>query len=331
MKIAVDAMGGDNGSKPIIEAIKEFLKENKDVEIIAFGKEEELRELSSVCRVVNAPDIVPMEAGALEVLRMKNSSMCKAVSTMKEECFDAVISAGSTGGFLSAATLILKTIPGVKRSALVTAFPTKIKGKKVVVLDVGASNENSAEELVQFAYMGKAYNEALFGTKEPKTYLLSNGSEEHKGSPLVKEAHKMFLEDKFVGFQGNMEARDVLNGDCDVIVCDGFSGNVLLKGMEGIAKMMSGMIKANFKKNLWTKLGYLHVRKGFKDMSETMDYKSVGGAMLLGINGVVVKAHGNSDAYSFKNAMRVAHQMVEFNVINKIKESTNIFRQTRQF
>ena len=154
MRIAVDAMGGDNGSKPIVEAIKEFKKQNQDVEIVVFGKEEELFELSSIARVVNAPDIVPMEAGALEVLRMKNSSMCKAISTMKEENYDAVVSCGSTGGFLSAATLILKTIPGVKRSALVTAFPTKIKGKKVVVLDVGASNDNSAEELRQFAYMG---------------------------------------------------------------------------------------------------------------------------------------------------------------------------------
>ena len=321
MKIAVDAMGGDNGSKPIVEAIKEFLQENKDVEIVAFGKEEELQELSSICRIVNAPDIVPMEAGALEVLRMKNSSMCKSVSTMKEEGFDAVISAGSTGGFLSAASLILKTVPGVKRAALVTCFPTKIKGKKVVVLDVGANNENNAEELVQFAYMGKAYNQALFGTKEPKTYLISNGSEAHKGSPLTKEAHKLLLESNFEGFQGNMEARDVLNGDADIIVSDGFTGNVLLKGMEGIAKMMSGMIKNNFKKNLWTKLGYLHVHKGFKDMSETMDYKSTGGAMLLGINGVVVKAHGNSDAYSFKSALRVAKQMVDFQVVNKIKES----------
>lgn len=321
MKIAVDAMGGDNGSKPIIEAIKEFKKDYQDVEIVVFGKEEELFELSSIARIVNAPDVVPMEAGALEVLRMKNSSMCKAVSTMKEEGFDAVISAGSTGGFLSAATLILKTIPGVKRSALVTAFPTKIKGKKVVVLDVGASNENSAEELVQFAYMGKAYNEALFGTKEPKTYLLSNGSEEHKGSPLVKEAHKLLKENNFPGFMGNLEARDVLNGDADVLVADGFSGNILLKGMEGIAKMMSSMIKVNFKKNLWTKLGYLHVRKGFKNMSETMDYKSTGGAMLLGINGVVIKAHGNSDAYSFNSALKVAHLMVSANVVNKIKES----------
>ena len=240
---------------------------------------------------------------------------------MKEEGFDAIVSMGSTGGFLSAATLILKTIPGVKRSALVTAFPTKIKGKKVVVLDVGANNENSPEELVQFAYMGKAYNEALFNIKDPKTYLLSNGAEAHKGSPLVKEAHKLLLENNFPGVMGNMEARDVLNGDADVLVADGYSGNVLLKGMEGVAKMFGGMIKGAFKQNLWTKLGYLHVRKGFNNISETMDYKSTGGAMLLGINGVVVKAHGNSDAYSFKNALRVAHLMVTYDVVNKIKES----------
>ena len=321
MRIAVDAMGGDNGSKPIVEAIKEFKKGFPNDEVIVFGKKEELEELSSICRVVDAPDVVPMAAGALEVIRMKNSSMCKAINAMKEEGFDAIVSCGSTGGFLSAATIILKTIPGVKRSALVTAFPTKIKGKKVVVLDVGANNENSPEELVQFAYMGKAYNQALFKTENPKTYLLSNGTESHKGSPLVKQAHELLKNQNFEGFQGNMEARDVLSGEADILVADGFSGNVLLKGMEGMAKLMSSMIKDNFKKNLWTKLGYLHVRKGFKNMSETLDYKSVGGAMLLGINGVVVKAHGNSDAFSFKNAMRVAHQMVEFDVVNKIKES----------
>ena len=321
MKIAVDAMGGDNGSKPIIEAIKEFKKDHQDVEIVVFGKEEELFELSSIAKIVNAPDIVPMEAGALEVIRMKNSSMCKAISTMKEENFDAVVSCGSTGGFLSASTLILKMIPGVKRAALVTAFPTKIKGKKVVVLDVGANNENSAEELVQFAHMGKAYNQALFNTENPKTYLLSNGAESHKGSPIVKEANKLLTDMKFEGFVGNMEARDVLNGDADILVADGFSGNILLKGMEGVAKMFGSMIKSAFKKNLWTKLGYLHVKGGFDNISETMDYKSTGGAMLLGINGVVVKAHGNSDAYSFKNALRVAYQMVSYDVINKIKES----------
>ena len=321
MKIAVDAMGGDNGSKIVIEAIKNFKELYPNDEIIVFGKKEELEELSSICRVEDAPEVVPMEAGALEVIRMKNSSMCKAINTMKEESFDAVVSAGSTGGFLSAATLILKTIPGVKRAALVTAFPTKVKGKKVVILDVGASNDNSPEELVQFAYMGKAYNQALYKTEQPKTYLLSNGSEDHKGSPLVKETFKKLKENNFEGFAGNMEARDVLSGDADILVADGFSGNILLKGMEGIAKMMSSMIKANFKKNLWTKLGYLHVRKGFKNMSDTMDYKSVGGAMLVGVNGIVVKAHGNSDTYSFTSALKVAHQLVENNTVNKIKEA----------
>ena len=141
MRIAIDAMGGDNGSKVVIEAIKDFKKEYPNDEIIVFGKKEELEELSSICRIEDAPEVVPMEAGALEVIRMKNSSMCKAINTMKEEGFDAIVSAGSTGGFLSASTLILKMIPGVKRAALVTAFPTKIKGKKVVVLDVGASND----------------------------------------------------------------------------------------------------------------------------------------------------------------------------------------------
>ena len=321
MRIAVDAMGGDNGSKIVIEAIKEFKKNYPDDEIIVFGKKEELEELSSICRVVDAPDVVPMEAGALEVIRMKNSSMCKAINTMKEEGFDAVVSAGSTGGFLSAATLILKTIPGVKRAALVTAFPTKIKGKQVVILDVGASNDNSPEELLQFAYMGKAYNQAIYKVAQPKTYLLSNGSEDHKGSPLVKDTFKLLKEKQFEGFVGNIEARDVLNGDADIIVADGFSGNILLKGMEGVAKMFGSLIKGAFKKNLWTKLGYLHVRKVFKNISETFDYKSVGGAMLVGINGVVIKAHGNSDTYSFSSALKVAHNLVENDTVNKIKEA----------
>ena len=321
MKIAVDAMGGDNGSKVVIEAVKEFKEIYPNDEIIVFGKKEELEELSSICRIEDAPDVVPMEAGALEVMRMKNSSMCKAINTMKEEGFDAVVSAGSTGGFLSASTIILKNIPGVRRAALVTAFPTKIKGKQVVILDVGASNDNSPEELVQFAHMGKAYNQALYQTKDPKTYLLSNGTEDHKGSPLVKNTFKLLKESNFEGFVGNMEARDVLSGDADILVADGFSGNILLKGMEGIAKMFGSLIKSAFKKNLWTKLGYLHVRKGFNNISETFDYKSVGGAMLVGVNGVVIKAHGNSDVYSFTGALKVAHRMVENNVVNKIKEA----------
>ena len=319
-KIVVDAMGGDLGSSVIVEAIQKFLEDNHDVEITVVGKIEELSALKDKCRVIDARDIVPMEAGALEVMRLKNSSMMVAIKTMKDENLDAVVSCGSTGGFLSAATINLKMIPGVKRAALVAPFPTQIKGKNVVILDIGANNENSPEELVQFALMGKLYSQAVYGVEKPKVYLLSNGTEEGKGAPEVKGAYKLLTDNKFEGFMGNIEARTALNGDADVVVADGFTGNIFLKSSEGIAKMMSGMIKKAFKRNLWSKLGYLHVRKGMKEMTETMDYKSTGGAMLLGVNGNVVKAHGSSDARAFYHALRVAIKLSENDVVNKIKQ-----------
>ncbi len=320
LRLVVDTMGGDKGSSVIVEAIKEFLKENNDVEIIAVGRKEELTGLEGLCRIEDARDVIPMDAGAFEVMHAKNSSMMVALRLLKEEKLDGIISSGSTGGFLSASTLTLKMIPGAKRAALVTAFPTKIKGKKVVILDIGANNENSPEELVQFAVIGKLYSQVVYGVEEPAVYLLNNGTEEEKGAPEVKEAHRLLKESNFPGFKGNIEARNALNGEADVIVADGYTGNIFLKTSEGVAKMFGGFIKDMFKKNLWTKIGYLHVRGGMKKLKETMDYKSVGGAMLLGVNGVVVKAHGNSDAYSFKNALKVARQLAAANVVEKIKE-----------
>ncbi|MCR4912003.1 MAG: phosphate acyltransferase PlsX [Bacilli bacterium] len=318
LNIIVDTLGSDLGSAPVKEAIKNFLKLNDDVKITAVGNQDELKELEGLCEIVHAPDIVPMEAGPLEVMRMKNSSMFVANRLMKERQADAVVSAGSTGGFLSCATLLLKTAPNVKRAALVAPFPTKIKGKKVVILDIGASNENSAEELVQFAKMGTLYSKIIYNVKEPKVYLLSNGTEAGKGSPSGKEAYKLL--DGKEGFNGNIEARNALSGEADVIVCDGFTGNVFLKSSEGMAKMMAGMMKAAFKKNLWTMLGYLHVKKGINEMVETMDYKSTGGAMLLGINGVVVKAHGSSDAFAFQCALNVAKNLAANKINEKISE-----------
>ena len=320
IKIVVDAMGGDLGSSIVVEAINRFLQDNNDVEITVAGKKEELESLEGKCRIIDARDIVPMEAGALEVMRLKNSSMMMAIKTMKDENLDAVVSCGSTGGFLSAATINLKMIPGIKRAALIAPFPTKIKGKKVVILDVGASNENSAEELVQFALMGKLYSQCVYDVEEPKVYLLSNGAEEGKGSPESKEAFKILKENNFPGFSGNVEARWALNGDADVVVTDGFTGNVFLKSSEGIAKIMSDLIKNAFKKNLWSKLGYLHVKSGMKEMSETLDYKTTGGAMLLGVNGNVVKAHGSSDANAFYHALRIAKLLAKKDVVNQIKK-----------
>lgn len=322
MKIVVDAMGGDLGPSVIVEAVINFLNDHKDLEITVVGKKEELSALEGRCEIIDARDVVPMEAGALEVMRMKDSSMYKAVNLVKQGGYDAVVSCGSTGGFLSTATLVLKNVEGIHRAALISPFPTKIKGKQVVVLDIGASNENSSEELYQFGLMGKLYAENILGVKDPNVYLLSNGVEEGKGSPEGKGAYKLFKERNFPGFKGNIEARYVLNGEADVVVTDGYTGNIFLKGLEGIAKMMSGMIKDAFKRNLWSKLGYLHVYKGMKEMKETMDYKSTGGAMLLGINGVVVKAHGSSDAFSFYSALRVAYKLASSDIVNKIKEGT---------
>lgn len=322
-KFVIDAMGGDLGSKIVVEAIKNFLKEHTDVQIVAVGKKEELSDLENICEIIDARDVIPMEAGALESLRMKESSMIKALYHMKNEKCDAVISAGSTGAFLSASTVVLKMIPGVKRAALVAPFPSQIKGKKVVVLDIGANNENSAEELTTFALMGRLYAQNVYGIENPNTYLISNGTEEGKGAPEYKEAYKLLKENNFPGFMGNIEARSALSGKADVVVCDGFTGNIFLKGSEGIAKFMASMMKNAFKKNLWTKLGYLHVRKGINEIAETMDYKSTGGAMLLGVNGVVVKAHGNSDDYSFNAALNVAYKLVHNNVVTKIKEGFN--------
>ncbi len=320
IKIVVDAMGGDNGSSIVVEAAKKFLADYKDVELTLVGKKEELSSLENSCRIIDARDIVPMEAGALEVMRLKNSSMMVAIKTLKEEGLDAVVSCGSTGGFLSAATINLKMIPGVKRAALVAPFPTAIKGKNVVILDIGANNENSAEELAQFALMGKLYSQSVYGIEKPSVYLLSNGVEEGKGAPEVKEAYKLLKDSGFEGFKGNIEARYALSGDADVVVADGFTGNIFLKGNEGIAKLMSSLIKKAFKRNLWSKLGYLHVRKGMKEMSETLDYKKTGGAMLLGINGNVVKAHGSSDAESFYHALLVAKKLAEKDVVSQIKK-----------
>ena len=318
IRIAVDTLGGDNGSAPIVEGILDFLKDNKDVSITAVGKKEELTKLEGICEIVDAPDIVPMEAGPLEVMRLKNSSMYKTVMLAKEGKVDAVVSSGSTGGFLSSSTLLLKTIPGVNRAAYIAPFPTKIKGHYVVVLDIGASNENSPEELRQFAIMGSLYSKYVLGVEEPKIYLLSNGTEAKKGSPESKEAYKLLENNPL--FKGNIEARNALDGSADVIVTDGFTGNIFLKASEGMAKMMAGFFKDAFKKNLWTMLGYLHVRKGVKNISEIMDYKSTGGAMLLGVNGVIVKVHGNADAYSSMCAMRVAKKLVASDLVTKIKE-----------
>ncbi|MCQ2742627.1 MAG: phosphate acyltransferase PlsX [Bacilli bacterium] len=318
IRIAIDLMGGDLGSAATLEGVNRFKKEHDDVELILVGKKEELP--TDGYKVIEANDVLPMTAGALDAIRKKDSSMYKAISCVANKEADAVVSCGSTGAYLSASALILKKIPGVSRPALIAPFPTKIRGKKVVILDVGASNENSGEEIAQFAMMGNIYAKSVLEVETPKVYVLSNGTEEGKGSPEGKEAAKILSESKKLNFCGNIEAREALSGEADVIATDGFSGNVLLKGDEGIAKMMSGMIKQAFKRNIFSMLGYLLAKKGFKEMTKTMDYKNTGGAMLVGVNGVVVKAHGSSDGLAFYHAIDVAYKLAKSDLVKTIEE-----------
>lgn len=319
-KFVVDTMGSDFGSSIVVDAIKNFLLKHKNVSIVAVGKKNELASLESVCEIVDAQDVIPMDAGALETLRMKNSSMITGINYMKENNCDAIISAGSTGAFLAASTIILHTLPGVKRAALVTSFPTKIKNKKVVILDIGANNENSAEELASFALMGRLYSQCVNGIKNPKTYLINNGKEDGKGAPQYKKAFQILKENNFPGFMGNIEARYVTNGEADVIVTDGFTGNIFLKGSEGVARYILNTIQDVFKKNIFTKISYLSAKNSMNEITNAIDYRSTGGGMLLGVNGIVVKAHGDSDSKGFANALELAYKLATSKVVDKIKE-----------
>ncbi len=320
IKIAIDAMGGDNGASIVVEAVKKFLKDHDDVEFYVVGKKEELSDLGSAATIIDAKDVMGMEEGALDVLRKKESSMIKAIDLVSNNTCDGVVSCGGTGAFLTGATIKLKLIPGVLRAALVSPFPT-LDGKGVTMLDIGANNENKPEHLVQFAHMGAIYSKCAMGVKDPKVYLLSNGAEDKKGSPVGKEANHLLREEKDICFEGNIEARYVLTGQADVVVCEGYPGNVMLKTIEGTANLFNAKIKGAFKKNFFTKIGYLFAKPGFDDFKKDLDYKKYGGAMLAGINGIAVKAHGNSNSYSFYHAIRVCYNMIKNDMVNKIKEA----------
>lgn len=319
VKLVIDMMGGDNGSAATIGAVKKFLATHDDCEIIAVGDEKELEPIKDIVKIIPSQSVLPMECGVMQAMRQKDSSVYKAVSAVNEEKADAVISAGSTGAFLSLATLITKKIEGIERPALITPFPTKVYGKNVVLLDVGASSENSPEDLAQFAMMGEAYYKVVYGKEVPNIHLICNGTEEGKGNELSKKTYAILKEKE--NFKGYIEGRHVLNGDADVVVFDGFTGNVFLKTAEGVAKMMGGFMKTAFKSSLKSKIGYLFARKGFKPMLETMDYKKVGGAMLIGVNTVAVKAHGNSDPDSFAAAMSVCYNLAKNKIVDRIKEN----------
>jgi glycerol-3-phosphate acyltransferase PlsX len=239
-----------------------------------------------------------------------------AMNLLKESPQSVFITAGSTGATVAGATLIVRRMKGVKRPALAPIVPTK-KGK-MLILDVGANSECRASFLAQFALMGSIYMQKVEGVKNPRVGLVNNGSEEEKGNELTKAAYQL-IKKMPINFKGNAEARDLMSGDYDVVVCDGFTGNVILKFMEGLASALMFMLKGELKKTLRTKLGAALAMPAFKSFKDSMDYKEYGGALLLGINGGVLKAHGSSDATAISSTLRQAADFIEGDVVNIIK------------
>lgn len=326
MKIIIDAMGGDNAPTEILKGASAAVKEY-GIEIIAVGNSEKIAAAVAEhsinmdkIRVVNSTEVIEMCDDPTSAIRnKKNSSMVIALRMLVAGEGDAVVSAGSTGALLTGATLIVKRLQGVKRPAIGTYMPAT--QKPYLLLDAGANVECRPEMLDAFAIMGSAYMEKVIGRKNPSVGLVNNGSEETKGTPTYVETHQLLKRNKAINFVGNVEPKDVPKGAVDVLVCDGFTGNVILKLTEGLGKALMGEIKGVFTKNILTKIAFLLVKDGLKAFKKKLDPDEAGGAMFLGVSKPVIKAHGSSKEKAFKNAIRQAKECVDGKVIDAMREA----------
>ncbi len=332
MKILIDAFGGDNSPSEIIAGAILAVNEREDFTAVLVGKKQEIENelkkhvfASGRVEILNADEVISCEEEpTLAIRRKPESSISVAFKELKEnDEAKAFVSAGSTGAVLVGATLKLGRIDGVNRPALSPILPTFKGDKKALLLDCGANADCKAINLCQFALMGASYMEAL-GVKEPKVALLSNGTEDEKGNTLNHEAFPILKGMKTINFAGNIEARDILSGEYDVIVADGFSGNIALKSMEGSISGLLKTLKQNINSSAKNKLGGLLLKNTFTALKDKLDYTKHGGALFLGVKKPVIKAHGSSDRGSFKNAVLQAVDYAKFNISEKITERLSI-------
>lgn len=320
MKIAVDAMGGDNAPKEIIEGVYKALAEFSDLEIELYGHEEKMQPYLRVqdrLSVIHCEEIIESEDDPVRaVRRKKNASMVQMAQAVKDGRADACVSAGNTGALMAAGLFVVGRIEGVDRPALAPTLPT-IDGKGFVMLDMGANAEARPEHLVQYAVMGSIYAEKVRGIQNPTVGLLNIGTEEKKGNDLTKAAYPL-LKQAPINFIGNVESRDLLNGAADVVVTDGFTGNMVLKTIEGTAMNVFAMIKDVFMASTKTKIAALLVKDNLSGLKGMLDYSEYGGAGLFGLKAPVIKAHGSSNANALFNAIRQTRTMVEFDVTGTI-------------
>ena len=340
MKIILDAMGGDHAPEaPVLgalQAAKDFgtqiILVGRGEEILGVMKKNGYDTLPDGVEIANAEDVVDMHDDPATVLhKRKNSSMVVGLKLLSDGQGDAFVSAGSTGALLTGATLLVKRVKGIRRAAMGPTLPNKAGGK-TVLLDCGANAECTAEFLLQFGLVGSLYAKKTLGLENPRVGLLNIGTEDSKGTPLQKEAYGLLqkaAEKGLLNFIGNIEGRDVLQGEVDVVVCDGFSGNVLLKSIEGTAYFMGSMMKHKiFKRNFLSKIGYLFCKKGVDEVMGMMDYREIGGTQFLGIKKPVIKAHGSSDARAFRNAVRQAMEAAKTDISAELEQGLAVLKES---
>ena len=317
MKIILDAMGGDHAPEaPVMGALEaaklygtEIILVGRGEAILEVLKKHGIETLPAGLEIAHADDVVDMHDDPAKVIhKRKNSSMIIGLKMLAEGQGDAFVSAGSTGALLSGATLLVKRVKGIRRAAMAPSMPTKA-GHKVVICDCGANAECTPEFLLQFGMVASAYSKKIHGVENPRVGLLNIGTEDSKGGQLQKDAYALLKQagdQGLLNFVGNVEARGVPLGDVDVVVCDGFNGNVLIKSIEGTAMFMGSLMKRMFKKSVFSKIGYLLCKSGVSELMKMLDYREIGGTQFLGIKKPVIKAHGSSDALAFRNAVKQA-------------------------
>ncbi len=324
MKVVVDGYGGDHAPLSVLQGCELAVKEYADVDIIVTGDETEIRKVAEengICldriEIVDADGVIEVEDEATSILKeKKNCSMGVALQLLADGKGDAFVSGGSTGAIVVGASFIVKRIKGIKRAALAPILPSDTGC--YMLMDAGANLECRPEMLMQFGLMGSIYMSHVMKVENPRVGLLNVGAEETKGTDLQLGAYRL-LQESPLHFTGNVEARDISAGVCDVLVADGFSGNIVLKLTEGLAMTLIGNIKGIFMKSFLTKLAAMIVKPGLKEFKKKMDYTEYGGAPLMGVGKPVIKAHGSSNAKAFKNAIRQARDFHAQNVIEDIK------------
>ena len=338
--VAIDCMGGDHGLPTTVPAALSFLQEHPSHRVLLVGLEplirqalsvrgnaESARALSGRFEIVHAEEVVAMDDPPAIALRNKrHSSMRIAIECVKDGRASAAVSAGNTGALMAIARYVLKTIEGIDRPAIATALPNRTGGV-TTMLDLGANVDCSAEHLVQFALMGAALVSVIDGTDRPSVGLLNVGEEVIKGNDTVKLAGEM-LRASHLNFYGNVEGDDIFKGTTDVIVCDGFVGNVALKTSEGLAQMLRSFIKEEFTRSVWTKLMAVVASPVLKRFSKRVDHRRYNGASLLGLRGIVIKSHGSADAYAFRHALRRAADAASHGLNQKIEQALAESHQT---